>query len=198
MPGLNLKQRIHAFLHPPMQENNAYHPSQRFKTYIENDTQLSCPAKLYIENRILDQIDWYNDKSSKNQKHFKKWMVTSILLSACIPILTLFSDIKCAIRIKVAITAISSAITVISAIISLYHFQDLWVQYRANCEILQSILHRYLTKTGEFRNATEDDALNLLVMSCEEYMTKEFQTWVASNTPRPENQSSSSESSTNS
>lgn len=198
MSVFNLRQRLSAFFHPPMPEKNVYHPSQRFKTYIENNTQLSCQAKLYIENRVLDQVDWYNKKSARNQVLFKRWMITSIVLSAFIPILTLLSDIPCSILIKISITAISSAVTAISAIISLYHFQDLWVQYRANCEILQSILHRYLTKTGEFRNATEDDALNLLVMSCEEYMTKEFQTWVASNTPRPDNQSSSPESSTNS
>lgn len=198
MLALKLKKRIHAFLHPPLQEENIYHPSQRFKTYIENNMQLPYQAKLYIENRVLNQIDWYNEKSTRNQRFFKGWMITSIVLSAFIPILTLLSDIPCSILIKLLITTISSAVTAISAIISLYHFQDLWVQYRANCEILQSILHRYLTKTGEFRNATEADALNLLVMSCEEYMTKEFQTWVASNTPRPDNQSSSPESSTNS
>lgn len=190
-------QRIHAFCHPPMQDTNVYKPSQRFKTYIENCKQLSCQAKLYIENRVLDQIDWYNGKSAQNQVRFKRLMLLSIILSAFIPILTLLSDIPCSILIKLLITSISSAVTAISAIISLYHFQELWVQYRSNCEILQSILHRYLTKTGEFRNSTEDDALNLLVMSCEEYMTKEFQTWVASNTPRPNNQDSSG-SSTNS
>lgn len=198
MSNCRLKTRIHAFLHPTTQNSKFYQPSQRFKTYIEHNSQLSYISKSYIENRVLDQIDWYNKKSTENHIHFKKWMIASIVLSAFIPILTLLSDIPCSLLIKLSITAASSAVTAISAIISLYHFQDLWVQYRANCEILQSILHRYLTNTGEFRNSTDDDALNLLVMTCEEYMTKEFQTWAASNTPHPDNQSSSQKSSTSS
>lgn len=193
-----MKQRLDGFRHPPVKSptNPSYSPSSNFKSYLSATSDGF--AKRYIENRVLDQIDWYNAKAGKNQTFFKRWMVASIILSALIPVLTLLSDIPCSFLIKILITAASSSVTAISAILSLYHFQELWVQYRANCEILQSTLHRYLTHTGEFKDRSEEDALNLLVMSCEEYMTKEFQTWAASNTPRPDNQPSPSDSSTGS
>lgn len=177
-------------------ESSTYSPKDNFKPYLANFTDGF--SKNYIENRVLDQIAWYDRKAARNQTLFKRWMVASIVLSATIPVLTLLSDIPCAIFIKLLITTISSSVTAISAILSLYHFQDLWVQYRANCEILQSTLHRYMTHTGEYKGISEDDALNMLVMSCEEYMTKEFQTWAASNTPRPDDQSAHSDSSTSS
>lgn len=180
-----------------MKQNvSTYSPKQNFQQYLEYLPDGS--KKLYIQNRVLDQIDWYSHKASKNQTLFKRWMVLSIILSGLIPVLTLLSDTSYPLLIKLLITLISSSVTAISAFLSLYHFQDLWVQYRANCEILQSLLHRYLTHTGEFNVTSEDKAFDILVMSCEEYMTKEFQTWVISNTPHSDNQLVFSDSSTNS
>jgi hypothetical protein len=122
-------------------------------------------------------------------------MVTSIILSAFIPIFTLLSDASYGIIIKILITTLSSAITAISAIIALYNYRELWIQYRSNCEILKSVLHRFFTKCGEFNNVDESKSYEMLVMSCEEYLTKEFQTWVASNTPQSNSNHDSSTSS---
>lgn len=167
-----------------------YSSKDNFQPYLE---QISDNfEKCYIENRVLNQISWYSSKASKNQTFFKRWMMVSIILSSSIPVFTMLSDYFFA---KILITVISSSITVISSIISLYHFQDLWVKYRSTCEILKSILHRYFTHTGEFEKIPHDFAFNILVMSCEEYMTKEFQTWTAINTPKSDNQSSSPDSS---
>ena len=46
-----------------------------------------------------------------------------------------------------------------------------------SCEILKSILHRYFTQTNEFKTTDNNKRFKLLVSTCEEYMTKEFQTW---------------------
>ena len=178
-------------------KNADYSLRENFSPYLELIP--NGPTKDYIEHRVIDQIDWYNKKSTKNQTNFKRGMISSIILSALIPVITLFSDSAYPLVVKVFITAISSGITAISAIISLCHVQELWVQYRSNCEILQSVLHRFFTKSGEFYDCASDErALDLLVMTCEEYLTQEFQTWVASNTPRPDNPSTNQDSSTSS
>lgn len=169
-----------------------YSPKDDFIQYIPGiqDERI----RIYINNRVLEQIDWYDKKSSKNQFYYKVYMIVSIILSAFIPIFTLLADASFGIIIKIIITTISSAITAISAIMALYNFRELWIQYRSNCEILKSVLHRFFTKCGEFSNVEGSKSYETLVMSCEEYLTKEFQTWVASNTPK----SSSDQSSTNS
>lgn len=171
------------------QSETVYSLTENFNSYLTNFPD--GIMKSYIKYRILDQIDWYNKKSTKNQSQFKLCMLISIILSALIPILTLLSDTVCPIVIRLLITAISSSITALSAVISLYHFQELWIQYRTNCEILQSTLHRFFTQTGEFKECNNDKAFNLLVMLCEECMTDEFQTWVASNSHHSDNKSSS-------
>lgn len=133
--------------------------------------------KSYIEERIIKQIDWYDKKSNVNQKWYKTWMIISIILSGLIPVLTLMIDGDSTLNYKIAVTGFSSAVTAISSILTLYNFRELWVEYRANCEILKSILHRFFNKSGEFANKTSQDIHNLLINSCEEYMTKEFNRW---------------------
>lgn len=128
----NLRERIHGFIHPSHQAS--YSPSSNFQDYLSVFDANS--EKWYVQHRILDQIDWYNKKSVQAQSDFKHWSVASIVLSAIIPILTLLSDMLSYRGINILIAIISSGVTVISAILSLYHFQDLWVRYRSNCEIL--------------------------------------------------------------
>lgn len=170
-----------------------YSAKKEFLPYLEQITDSNL--KNYIIERVMGQIEWYDRESSKDQACYKGFMIASIILSALIPIFTLLSDVPYRIYIKIIITSISSAVTVISAIIALYNFRELWIQYRSNCEILKSVLHRFFTKSGEFNNIDESKSYEMLVMSCEEYLTKEFQTWVASNTPKSNSNHDSSTSS---
>lgn len=129
----------------------------------------------YIDNRLLAQIEWYDRKSALYQKNYKRFTSITFLLSACIPIFSLLLDLGLA--IKLIVVALSSSITIITSIMSLYNYKDLWIQYRSNCEILKSVLHRYKTKTGEFCSKSNQANFKLLVSSCEEYMTNEFKCW---------------------
>jgi len=169
-------------------EKILYSPKNDFAQYIPNIKNQNI--KLYITNRVLRQIDWYDQKSNHNQKFYKIFMITSIILSAIIPILTLLLDNSHNTFIKIIIITISSTITSISAISTLYNYKDFWIQYRTNCELLKSILFRYFTQSGEYKNIDEQTSYEMLVMSCEEYMTKEFQTWLYSNIDKKNNQSS--------
>lgn len=38
--------------------------------------------RSYIENRIIAQIKWYDDKAIKSQKYYKRFVITSSILSA--------------------------------------------------------------------------------------------------------------------
>ena len=147
----------------------------QFKYYLDG-LELGN-LKSYIEERIIKQIDWYDNKSSINQRRYKIWMIISIILSALIPVLTLKIDGDSSLNFKIAVTGFSSAVTAISSVLTLYNFRELWVEYRANCEILQSILHRFFNRSGEFANKKDVEMYNLLINSCEEYLTKEFNRW---------------------
>ena len=144
----------------------------QFKPYL--DEMENSPLKTYIEKRVLDQIIWYDQKSVEKQTRFKKLTIVNIILNAIIPIVVLFSDYG--ILVKALVTGLSSSAGAINAIVALCEFKDLWIQYRSNCELLKSTLHRFFLKSGEFRHIADDQSalMDALVAS----FTKDFQSWV--------------------
>lgn len=165
-----------------MFKRNTYDISNEFINYLESMEKGNI--KTYIEERVVGQIKWYDKKSSKNQFWYKLFMIISIVTSGLIPVLTLMLDLPFGFIIKIVISALSSTVTAISAIIALYNYRELWVQYRTNCEMLKSILHRFFMKNGEFLNVEAEDAYNILTISCENYITKEFRAWGSITMPK--------------
>lgn len=157
-----------------MKEKNDYIVKQ-FKPYL--DGLEDSPLKTYIEERVIDQIVWYDQKSSEKQTRFKQLTILSIALNAIIPIVVLFTDYSVA--AKILVTALSSSAGSINTIITLCGYKDLWIQYRSNCELLKSTLHRFFLRAGEFQRIADDPAalMDALVVNCEEYLTKEFKSW---------------------
>lgn len=148
---------------------------KQFLPYLER--MPDCPIKIYIKKRVIDQIEWYDNKSMVKQRRFKLLSVATILLNALIPVATLLTEYGITIRILIA--SISSAAVAINAILALCSYKELWVQYRSSCELLKSILYRYFNHTGEFYPIKDqpDQCAQLLVTLCEEHFTKEFQSW---------------------
>lgn len=134
-------------------------------------------VEQYISNRILKQIEWYDNKSLNNQFKYKIFTTISIIISATIPVLTNFLDLKYSKYIKLCIALFSTIATILSFIITLNNYNELWINYRTSCENLKSITYRFLTKSGEFKDLDDAKAFELLVMICENYMEKEYKYW---------------------
>lgn len=155
-------------------EQKEHYIYQEFKPYLD-----SCNVfeKNYIEQRLINQIIWYDNSAIKKQEKYKCLTITSIILTSIIPILSLFTGFKCGIIATILITVFSTSSSIILSVVNLCEYHKLWVEYRSTCEILKSILHRYFMKANEFHSSNNEENLNLLISLCEEYMTKEFQTW---------------------
>ena len=158
-----------------MKTQGGSHAKESFKPYL--DKMESSDLKVYIEHRVLDQIMWYSKKSRENQECFRCFSILAIFLNAAIPIIVLFSDFS--VFAKCLVAGLSSFAGAVNAVIALCRYQELWVQYRSNCEALKSVLYRFFLKTGEFKQIADDEAalMDMLVSRCEEYFMKEFQTW---------------------
>lgn len=127
--------------------------------------------QAYLQNRLLDQIRWYDKKANFNQKCYKRCSITAFIISALIPVFTLLGE---CLFIKLLI-AISSAIaSIINYIINISTYKDLWIQYRMNCEMLKSEVSKFANKIPPYNS---DTAFELLVENCEQYFTKEFSKW---------------------
>jgi hypothetical protein len=77
----------------------------------------------YIEQRLNEQISWYDNKSSTSQRWFKRLRFAEVLAAATIPFLSGFVDNS--IKIKIAIGALGVVVAVIASLLGLLHLQEM-------------------------------------------------------------------------
>lgn len=127
----------------------------------------------YLSERLDDQISWYSDKSQWNQKWFKRLKVIEILSAALIPFLVAYSDESLLIQVLVGVLGISIAF--IAGLLSLYKYQENWIEYRTTSETLKHQKFLYETRCPPYNNDT--DRFVKLVQVCEGLISKENSNW---------------------
>lgn len=129
----------------------------------------------YLENRLDDQINWYDRKSTKNQKNFKRFQLIIILSAAAIPLLSGYlGQQETSTYLPYIIGVLGFLVAIITALLGLYKFQETWTAYRTTCESLQHEKYLYLTKTNPYSGK---NAFNLLVQRVEMLISKENSSW---------------------
>jgi hypothetical protein len=131
----------------------------------------------YMEQRLQDQIDWYDRKSASSQKTFKRLRTTEIVAAALIPFLSgILINLPASYKLvsPIVIGVLGIIVTVIAGVLSLGRYQERWVEYRATCESLKR--EKYLFQTGVEPYDTAD-AFRLLVQRTEELLSKENSSW---------------------
>ena len=122
----------------------------------------------YLDNRLQNQIDWYDHKSVWHQTWFKRLQVYQIACAAMIPVLVNYvHDQSEWMRIVVAL--IGASIAIVSGIVGLYKFQENWLEYRTTCESLRHEKFLFLTKTEPYN---VEDPYPLLVNRVETLISK--------------------------
>jgi hypothetical protein len=134
----------------------------------------------YVEQRINDQIGWYDRRSIKNKRWFQRLRFAEIVVAATIPFLSGFADKSLA--IKIAIGALGVFVAVIASLLGLLQLQVHWIEYRATAESLRKEKFLFLTQTDPYN---KDDAFHLLVQRVEALLSKENTDWVQSMTKPP-------------
>jgi hypothetical protein len=129
----------------------------------------------YIEQRLSDQIAWYDRKSITNQRWFKRLRFAEIVAAATIPFLSGFAGDS--FPIKIAIGALGVFVAVIASLLGLLQFQVHWIEYRATAESLRKEELLFRTQTEPY---DKDDAFHLLVRRVEALLSKENTEWAQS------------------
>jgi hypothetical protein len=129
----------------------------------------------YIEQRLNDQIGWYDRKSGTNQRWFKRLRFAEIVAAATIPFLSGFADKS--FQIKITIGVLGVVVAVIASVLGLLQLQVHWIEYRATAESLRKEKFLFLTQTEPYDKA---DAFHLLVQRVEGLLSKESIEWVQS------------------
>jgi len=126
----------------------------------------------YIDERVDDQIDWYDQKSQRAQRWFKRLRAAEIMAAGTIP---LFAGFGGGSTWSVAVTGVLGAVVaILASLVSLNRFQENWIEYRTTCESLKHEKYLFLTNADPY---LEDDPFRLFVRRIEGLISKENSAW---------------------
>jgi hypothetical protein len=129
----------------------------------------------YLEQRLDDQINWYDKKSAFNQKWYKCLRLIEIIAAASIPLLAGYMQKpEYEVWAGMAIGPIGLTVAVLAGIVSLYRFQENWNEYRAVAESLKQEKYLYLSRAEPYRG---DQPFELLVQRVEALLKSETTGW---------------------
>jgi hypothetical protein len=126
----------------------------------------------YFQQRLDDQIDWYDRRSGSNQKAFKRLRLVEILTAATIPVLAGFSQGSQSFALATGIAGM--IVTVIAGILALYRFQENWRDYRATSEALKQEKFLYLARARPYDG---EQHFETLVQRVEALLSRETNQW---------------------
>lgn len=127
----------------------------------------------YLHDRLDDQINWYSQKSQWNQAWFKRLRVVEILFATSIPFLVSYITLETT-TLKLVVGAMGIVVALISGLVTLYKFQENWIEYRTTAETLKHEKYLYLTLIAPYDG---DEPFRLLVARVESTISKENTNW---------------------
>jgi hypothetical protein len=128
-------------------------------------------AQTYIEERVDDQIKWLSGASKTNQQWFKNLRVAEIVMGCAIAFLVSHADHTAA---QVSAGVMGVAVAAIGGLLSLYQFQEKWVEYRVTAEHLKREKYFFLTATEPYSG---HDRFAVLVARVETILAAENMQW---------------------
>ena len=128
----------------------------------------------YLQERLEDQVAWYDGKSQWNQKAFKYLRIAEIVAATSIPFLVGYIH-EADSKVKFVVGLLGVVVAIIAGIIPLCKFHEHWIEYRTTCETLKHHKYLYLTKSAPY---DEENAFNVLVENIESLISKENSNWL--------------------
>jgi hypothetical protein len=123
--------------------------------------------------RLEDQIDWYDRKSSLNQRVFRRIKITEILAAALIPFVSVFRMQF----VSYTTAGLGVLITVLEGMLHLNQYQQNWINYRSTCEELKHEKYVYLGHAGPYASVNDPHAL--LAERVESLVSQEHAQWAS-------------------
>ncbi len=136
--------------------------------------------------RLKDQLQWYDGKSRRCQRWYKRLKIAQVALAATIPAMSLLPPVY----IRWSTSAAGVLIAIFEAIQQMNQYSTLWISYRSTAEHLKHEQFLFLSAAGPYRNLSESDRLVQLSERVEEHVSTEHANWFsesqqhAASTPR--------------
>ena len=123
--------------------------------------------------RLEDQLNWYDKKSSQNQRMFKRLKTATIVISVSIPLSAAFVR-----QYPIVTGALGALIALLEALQQLNQYQQNWITYRSTAEALKHEKFLFLSTAGPY--AAADNPKALLAERVESLVSQEHAKWASS------------------
>jgi Protein of unknown function (DUF4231) len=121
--------------------------------------------------RLESQLEWYEDRSGKNQRRYKWLKVLEIAVAAALPVVA-------AVHSPVWVTGgLAAVVVVLEGVQHIFQFQEHWITYRVTAEALKRERYLYLAKAGPYAG---DDRDRELAERVDTLLSQEHTKWTAS------------------
>ena len=138
-------------------------------------TMAESPTKDYLNNRFLRAIDYYGIESKKHKRHYLRWSIFSLSVTALIPVVSIFAD--GGIWMKAFIALLGSAVTFVNSYLLLMNSKNLWIMHRTARESLIALFYQYYCKTGSFKNLSDNERGEKLVEKGDDIINGVMNSW---------------------
>lgn len=130
----------------------------------------------YLAERVEQQINWYNRKSSANKRGFY-WCRTLVIVSgALIPLLVGYANGPYE-GLKYVAGALGVVVAVSEGILSLWKYRENWSGFRITVERLTRERLLYDNRVGDDYAAGDEAAFRRFVYRAEQIMASENEDW---------------------
>jgi hypothetical protein len=136
-----------------------------------DDAPAPEPPSAPAWERLETQIEWYDRRSNRDQRWFKRLKILQIVTAASIPV-------GAAGGVDPTVIGGGGALIVIlEGLQQLQQYQQNWTTYRSTCERLKHEKYLYLASAGPYTKAPRPDAL--LAERVEGLVSQEHAAWVS-------------------
>ncbi|MHC4501246.1 MAG: DUF4231 domain-containing protein [Planctomycetota bacterium] len=132
----------------------------------------------YLKERYEDQINWYDKKSVWNQKMYRYFQWSVIILATITPVLVAIPSDKN----RWLTVAIAALVAIGTSILKTFKYQENWINYRTTCETLRKEIHFYRADLGDYRDSEDREAL--FVERVESLISRENTMWLTTQRPK--------------
>ncbi|WP_273854130.1 DUF4231 domain-containing protein [Guptibacillus spartinae] len=122
----------------------------------------------YLEQRLENQIKWYDNNSINYQRKYRTLKMIEILFATSIPV------VASTIPNATVISILGGGIAFIEGWLNLSKYHENWIEYRSICEILKQEKYMFLTHSGVY---SSKKSFTYLVERVESIISKENVNW---------------------
>lgn len=130
------------------------------------------------EDRLEDQIAWYDRKSQTAQRRYKVLKLAQVIIAGLVPLTSAFPIAEPQFRWITA--ALGLLVVIIEAIQQLNQDHQNWIAYRSTCEALKHEKYLYLAAAGPYGHAmSSEKRIMVLADRIEGLISQEHAKWVS-------------------